>query len=62
MAAEYTIGMTGVKDDKKSARRARLVLASQSARRRMLLDESGLGHEASNPGFEDSVLEERRAT
>jgi septum formation protein len=58
MAAEYSIGMTGVKDDKKKgARRARLVLASQSARRRMLLDESGLGHEASNPGFEDSVLE-----
>jgi septum formation protein len=35
----------------------RLVLASRSPRRRALLDEHGLSHEAAHPGFEDSELE-----
>jgi septum formation protein len=53
MGAEYSDAM-GVTDDSKSPR---LVLASRSPRRRMLLDESGLRHDAEHPGFEDSVLE-----
>jgi septum formation protein len=57
MGAEYSGGMNGVMDDK-----AGLVLASRSPRRRMLLDESGLKHDAQHPGFEDSVLERGRVS
>lgn len=34
-----------------------LLLASRSPRRRTLLDEGGLAHEAEHPGFDDAVLE-----
>ncbi|MBX3410766.1 MAG: septum formation protein Maf [Phycisphaeraceae bacterium] len=35
---------------------ARIILASRSARRRSLLDEAGIAHEAHYPGFEDGAL------
>jgi septum formation protein len=38
------------------------MLASRSPRRRMLLNERGLVHDASHPGFEDSVLEPGQVT
>ncbi|CAG0968197.1 dTTP/UTP pyrophosphatase [Phycisphaerales bacterium] len=34
-----------------------LLLASRSPRRRTLLDEGGLAHEAEHPGFDDAILE-----
>jgi septum formation protein len=39
-----------------SERLPRLVLASQSPRRRQLLNESGLAHEAVHPGVDDGIL------
>jgi nucleoside triphosphate pyrophosphatase len=58
VGAEYSLAMSGVTDDNAGgAAGAKLVLASRSPRRRMLLDESGLRHDAQHPGFEDSVLE-----
>jgi septum formation protein len=63
MGAEYSFEMKGVRNDSDAgARSARLVLASRSPRRRSLLDESGLTHDAENPGFEDSVLERGRVS
>lgn len=58
--AEYSLAMSGVTDD--NAGGAKLVLASRSPRRRMLLDENGLKHDAQHPGFEDSVLERGRVS
>lgn len=37
--------------------RPRVFLASRSPRRRSLLDEHGVAHEAAHPGFDDAVLE-----
>jgi len=56
--AEYSLAMSGVTEDNAEVGAGpKLVLASRSPRRRMLLDESGLKHDAEHPGFEDSVLE-----
>jgi septum formation protein len=44
------------------ARRARLILASQSARRRQLLSEAGLEHRAMHPGLDDAELEPGRVS
>jgi septum formation protein len=37
-------------------RRPRVLLASRSPRRRALLDEAGIAHDITHPGFEDGVL------
>ncbi len=46
----------GLMDDRPTLRNARLVLASQSPRRRQLLTDAGLAHEAVHPGVDDGQL------
>jgi septum formation protein len=57
MGAEDSDAMSGVGGVMDDMQRPRLVLASRSPRRQMLLHENGLRHDAEHPGFEDSVLE-----
>ncbi len=50
------MGVPAIRDQTGPEALPRLWLASRSPRRRQLLDESGLEHEAGHPGFEDGDL------
>jgi septum formation protein len=53
---ESTASMNPIGTPPQPATPARIILASRSARRRLLLDEAGILHEAQHPGFEDGSL------